>query len=121
MSRDLSALLEDINSGELHPAGTGTTDGSAPSTDTQLAGDEHGIEAFVASHLDEDEGGLVAVAEVYTAYQQFVENTEYDTKGKTRFTPVLKEYVDTESKRKYLDGDTRRCYVGVKLTDDATH
>lgn len=121
MSRDLSALLEDINSGELHPAGTGTTNDSATSTDAQLAGDEHGIEAFAGSHLDEDEDGLVAVAEVYTAYQQFVENTEYDTKGKTRFTPALKEYVDTESKRKYLDGDTRRCYIGVKLTDDATH
>ena len=116
---ELSTLKEAIDAGELHPAGVEPTQ----ETDEESAAqgddedDPYGIGAFGRNHITESDDGVVAVAAVYDAYEQFADVEGYDLKPKNRFTQALRDCVEFERDKKWLDGQTRRCYVGLKLRD----
>ncbi|TKX76458.1 hypothetical protein EXE53_31765, partial [Halorubrum sp. SD626R] len=65
----------------------------------------------------ETEDGFVAVADVYDAYEQYAATGKYEVKPKTRFTQALRDHAEFERDKKWLDGQTRRCYVGIELAD----
>lgn len=121
-SRPLDTLLADVEAGVLEPAVPAAS--AADRNDAEAkhtAGDDtYGVGAFVASHVTGVDDGVVAVADVYGAYTEFALRNGYEVQSDTRFTQALKEHVNVESKRKYLDGDTRRCYLGIELVDDAS-
>ena len=106
--QDLSVLVEAIQDSELHPAGTEPTDTEE---------DPFGIGAFVRDRISECDEEFVPVADVYEAYEEYVEDREYERKKKPRFTPAFREYADFERKRKWVDEETRRCYIGIQLRD----
>lgn len=106
--QDLSVLVEAIQSSELHPAGIEPTDTEE---------DPFGIGAFVRDRITECDEEFVPIAYVYEAYKEYVEDREYERKKKPRFTPAFREYADFDPKRKWVDEETRRCYIGIQLSD----
>lgn len=106
--QDLSVLVEAIQSSELHPAGIEPTDTEE---------DPFGIGAFVRDRITECDEEFVPIAYVYEAYKEYVEDREYERKKKPRFTPAFREYADFDRKRKWVDEETRRCYIGIQLSD----
>ena len=114
---ELSTLKEKIDAGELRPAGVDPT--KETDEESVVKGDDgcdpYGIGAFARDHIIESDDGVVAVADVYDAYEQFAEAEGYDVKPKNRFTQEFRDWVEFERDKKWLDGQTRRCYVGVEL------
>jgi hypothetical protein len=111
------ALVDAIQNRTLHPAGV--TPADSTDSDAQEADevDPYGIQAFVRDRLTESEDGVVAVADVYDAYEQYATAGEYEVKPKNRFTQALRDHVAFERDKQWLDGQTRRCYVGIELAD----
>jgi hypothetical protein len=104
--QDLSVFVEAIQDSELHPAGIEPTDTEE---------DPFGIGAFVRDRISECDEKFVPIADVYEAYEEYVEDHEYERKKKPRFTPAFREYADFERKRKWVSEETRRCYIGIQL------
>ena len=116
---ELSTLNEAIETEELHPAGVEPaqeTDEEAVAQEND-ENDPYGIGVFARDHIIESDDGVVTVADVYDAYEQFAEADDYDVKPKTRFTQALREYISFERDKKWLDSQARRCYVGIELCD----
>jgi hypothetical protein len=107
-TQDLSALVEAIQGGGLHPAGEDPT---------ETEDDPFGIDAFVRDRITERDDEFVPIADVYAAYDQYVESRPYERKTKPRFTPAFREYTEFERNRKWVDGDVQRCYIGIELVD----
>jgi hypothetical protein len=107
-TQDLSTLKEAIEAGELHIAGVEPMD---------TEDDPFGIGTFVHDRIIECDDEFVPIADVYDAYEEYVEDREYERKKKPRFTPAFREYADFERKRKWVDEETRRCYIGINLRD----
>ncbi|MDR5673561.1 primase-like DNA-binding domain-containing protein [Halalkaliarchaeum sp. AArc-GB] len=115
-------LVEGVQNGELYPAGA-EPDQSAngePSAGEDEEDDPFGLSTFVHDALVECDDGIVPVGDVYDAYEQFASAGEYDVKPKSRFTQALREHVGFERDKKWLDGKTQRCYVGIELRDSYT-
>nr|WP_256943905.1 type IV secretory system conjugative DNA transfer family protein [Halobacterium hubeiense] len=110
-------LVDAIQDGTLHPAGEPPSDSTDSDAQEDDEADPYGIRAFVRDRLTESDDGVVAVAEVYDAYEQYAEAGEYEVKPKNRFTRTLRDYAQFERDKKWLDGQTRRCYVGIELAD----
>jgi hypothetical protein len=121
------AKPEDVRDALLLPNG----DGSATDSDEDGTVDEEGepldvsapnaadagVAEFADARLVVDDENIVPFREVYEAYEAFAEMRGFEKKAATHFTPVLKEEVPVESKRKWLDGKARQCYFGVDLVD----
>jgi hypothetical protein len=110
-------LVDAIQDGTLHPAGESPSDSTDSDTQEDDEADPYGIQAFVQDRLTESNDGVVAVAEVYDAYEQYAAAGEYEMKPKNRFTRTLRDHAQFERDKKWLDGQTRRCYVGIELAD----
>ncbi|QGX93394.1 ATP-binding protein (plasmid) [Haloplanus rallus] len=113
----ISALVDAIQDGTLHPAGESPDDSTDSDAQEDDEADPYGIQAFVRDRLTESDDGVVAVAEVYDAYEQYAAAAEYEVKPKNRFTRTLRDHAQFERDKKWLDGQTQRCYVGIELTD----
>ncbi|MBP2252554.1 DNA helicase HerA-like ATPase [Halarchaeum solikamskense] len=118
-TKDLAALTEAIKNNELHLAGV---EPDEPADEQSMTQEDHendpfGIQAFVRDRLTESDDGVVAVADVYDAYEQYAAAGEYEVKPKNRFTRTLRDHTQFERDKKWLDGQTRRCYVGIELAD----
>jgi len=116
-TKDLAALTEAIKSNKLHPAGV---EADKPADEQSMKQKDHdndpfGIQAFVRDSIVESSEAVVAVADVYDAYEQFAKAGEYDVKPKNRFTRAFGDYVEFERGKKWLDCQTRRCYIGIDL------
>ncbi|WP_135665817.1 ATP-binding protein [Halorhabdus rudnickae] len=118
-STGIPALVDAIQDGTLYPAGETPADQADSNSDSE--GDDepdpYGIQAFVRDRLTEADDGVVAVAEVYDAYEQYAAAGEYEVKPKNRFTQALRDHAAFERDKQWLDGQTRRCYVGIELRD----
>jgi hypothetical protein len=110
-------LVDAIQDGRVHPAGESPSDSTDSDTQEDDEADPYGIQAFVQDRLTESNDGVVAVAEVYDAYEQYAAAGEYEMKPKNRFTRTLRDHAQFERDKKWLDGQTRRCYVGIELAD----
>ena len=121
-TKSCSALIEAVQNGELYPAGTDPdrTATEDPPTEKDEEDDPFGLSAFVRDALLECDDGLVPVGDVYDAYERFASASEYEVKPKSRFTQALRDHVDFERDKKWLDGKTQRCYVGIELRDTDT-
>ncbi|WP_248299457.1 primase-like DNA-binding domain-containing protein, partial [Halorhabdus amylolytica] len=117
--KDLTALIEAIEEGDLHPAGIEPVE--SPDEGDVVQEDEEddpfGISPFTQDWISASDDEVVPVGDVYEAYEQYVESTGYDVKPKSRFTQALREHVEFERDKKWLDGKTQRCYVGIDLRD----
>ena len=121
-SESCSELVESVQNGNLHPAGTNpgpSVDGDS-STEDDGEDDPFGLSAFVDDALVECDNAIVPVGDVYDAYERFASAGEYEVKPKSRFTQALRDHVDFERDKKWLDGKTQRCYVGIELRDTDT-
>ena len=117
ISTGIPALMDAVQDGTLHPAGESPDDSTASDAQEDVNADPYGIQAFVRERLTEADDGVVAVAEVYDAYEQYATAGEYEVKPKNRFTQALRDHVAFERDKQWLDGQTRRCYVGIGLAD----
>jgi len=118
-TKDLAALTEAIENNELHLAGVEPTE---PADEQSMTQEDHendpfGIRAFVRDSIVESDDGVVEVADIYDAYEQYAEAEEYEVKPKNRFTRTLRDHAEFERDKRWLDGQTRRCYVGIELRD----
>jgi len=116
-STGIPALVDAIQEGTLHPAGESPDDSTGSDAQEDVDSDPYGIQAFVRDRLTEADDGVVAVAEVYDAYEQYATAREYEVKPKNRFTQALRDHVAFERDKQWLDGQTRRCYVGIVPRD----
>jgi hypothetical protein len=112
-------LVDAIQDGTLHSAGETPAEPANSDSDSEAddEADPYGIQAFVQDRLTESDDGVVAVADVYDAYEQYAAAGEYEVKPKNRFTQALRDHAQFERDKKWLDGQTQRCYVGVELAD----
>lgn len=96
----------------------GGTDGD-PSDSTDRSGDpDGGIAAFAAARLVEAENHLLRVAEVYDAYTEYAQAHEFAVRNRSQFSRRLKEHLEFTNERKWLDGQTTRCYEGITFVDN---
>jgi hypothetical protein len=123
----VSPLVDAIKDGALHPAGTAPGPSATADNDSDGGSDGRdggqddpfGLRAFARDRLIESDGGVVSVADVYDAYEQYAVAGAYEVKPKNRFTQALGDHISFERDKQWLDGQTRRCYVGVELYETA--
>ncbi len=112
------ALVDAIQDGTLHPAGEPPSDSTDSDAQEDDEADPYGMRTFVQDRLTESDDGVVAVAEVYDAYERFAAAKAYEVKPKNRFTQALRDHAQFERDKQWLDGKVQRCYVGIELRDD---
>jgi DNA helicase HerA-like ATPase len=117
---DTPKLVEAVQRGELYPAGTESDHADETPSKEGDEDDPFGLSTFVDDALVQGDDAIVPVSDVYDAYERVAAAGDYEVKPKSRFTQALREHIDFERDKKWLDGKTQRCYVGIDLRDTDT-
>ena len=118
--RDEQGTPETINPEESQSNSPGDREDGEPEPHSQrdsqqVGGAAAGVTAFASERLVIAEDNIIPFRQVYQAYEDFVEENDFEAKPFNRLTPALKEEIPVESRRKWFNGKAQQCYVGIDL------
>ena len=91
-----------------------TTSASLKKEKLKYKGVNDPIESFYESKIVDSPGNVIDKKEVYGEYVKFCEQLGIEAETQRTLTMKLKD-LGIESKRKSINGDKIRCYLGIKL------